>query len=138
MVTCHDGWGSGDLLWVFEEFEELLRGDERYAIIIDASGISTAPDPLQRKIMAEFEDVHRDATARVNVGVATVITSPLVRGVAKAMSWIARRPAPEAYVGSTHAASTWCLERLKAENIPISDEAMAYVYLQESKKDVAV
>ena len=101
-----------------EDFEAYLdhvdaypTGDVRYVMIVNASrayGITTQ----QRKMQAAWmKRRHREIAANC-LGIAFVMTSPIVRGMLTAILWLQPLPCPH-YTCSTRAqAQSWCEGKL--------------------------
>jgi hypothetical protein len=93
------------------EYAELIRRGQRYGVIFDATR-AARPSATQRRMMASFMTEHRADLARLCVGGAFVITSPLIRGAMTAILWISPMPFPHVVVASEAEALGWVRSRL--------------------------
>jgi hypothetical protein len=102
------------------EFRAYLRGNEgllarreRYALVVDASRAATI-DSAQRKLQAEWMLQHDRELRTFCVGIAFVITNPLVRGALTAISWLSPMPMPTTVTERREPAVAWCRARLSS------------------------
>jgi hypothetical protein len=132
VVTLCDGWGPGDLIWMFEQFERLFQHPDRYALIVDTLSATNPPSALERKLLTDWDNANVANTERHNVGAAIVVGSSLIRNSLTALSWIVRRKNPVVYVSTMAQAADWCVERLRDAGIPLSIEARGYLFTRVS------
>jgi hypothetical protein len=105
---------------LFEGFEVQFARKQQYAVIIDASRITQAPDAAWRRELNDWQSAHAAETRRCNVGAALLITSPMVRGVMTAIEWLYPPITPRTYSATMLQAIDWCIGRLRERAIPIS------------------
>src|SRR5256885_16434994 len=66
---------------------------------------------------AEWLKQHRDEVARMSLGAALVIESPIVRGMLKALLWLQPMPQPHFVTNSIAPALAWLRVRLREGNL---------------------
>jgi hypothetical protein len=130
VVTFHDGWSEHDLMWMFGEFERILRDDKRYAVIIDTTRAHNAPSVRERKLITDWENVITGAIERCNVGTAVVFKSALIRGSLTALSWLVCRKRPLVYVPTYREAGIFCMERLREAQLSLSEQARTHLTMR--------
>ena len=115
---------DADLHAMIAEVTALMHDHQREkrksAIVVDLSR-AEALSARQRKLIGEWRAQVKDLTTKVAVGIAMVVTSPLVRGVLTAISWFAHEPVEVIYVDSLAAAYRWGVERCDAAGIAVPD-----------------
>jgi hypothetical protein len=101
-----------------EEFAAMVDGmsalaerGERYVIIHDARRASR-PTPKQRALAADQQKRDAERTKGLLVGVAMVVSSPLIASVVTAINWITPPPFPQKIFSSLTAAEGWAAEQL--------------------------
>ena len=132
VLTFYDGWGAGDLLWMFEQFELLFQRPDRYALIIDTTLATNPPSALDRKLITDWDNANAANTERHHVGSAIIVRSSLIRNSLTALGWLVRRKNPVVYVSTMTLAATWCAERLREAQISLSIEARGYLFTRVS------
>lgn len=90
-----------------------LTNGQRYALVFDASR-ADVPTALQRRRLAEWTASHRKDLARLCVGTAFVITSPLIQGAFTAVLWLQPLPYPHQVVATRKEGEAWCRKQLAA------------------------
>jgi hypothetical protein len=86
------------------------RAVQKFAVIADASRLTTAPTPRQRRIASDATvEIVRVYPGRL-VAWANVITSPLIRGAATAINWLVRPPYLVRTVATFDEAMSWLRE----------------------------
>lgn len=91
----------------------LLDRNHRFALI-RIPNVNRPPNAGQRRMMVEHLTTDRARLARLCVGAAFVITSPVVRGGLTAILWVAPMPHPHIIVGAQAEAEAWCRQRIAA------------------------
>jgi hypothetical protein len=95
------------------EYRELVDRGEPYALVYDASKVST-PDATMRKEYAEFLKTYETKLKEVCLGGAFVISSTVVRGAFTAVLWITGGlPFPHNTFSQRTEAINWARQRLK-------------------------
>lgn len=119
VMRCARVMDAGFMARAVEEFDELLRGTERFAVIVETSAVEMFPSANERKQFAAWmnrADV-RDAQKRLNVGSSTIVRNAAMRGIMTAFYWIWTPPTPQHAAEDLAAAVRFALERLAAEGL---------------------
>jgi hypothetical protein len=74
--------------------------------------------PVLRR-QAEWLKRHEPLIRKYSVGVALVITSPVIRGMLKALLWIQPMPQPHIVCNTTEEALHWLRARFRSEKIDL-------------------
>ena len=74
--------------------------------------------PVLRKQAAWIKE-HEPLLRKYSVGAALVITSPVVRGMLKALLWMQPMPQPHYVCSSTAEALVWLRDRLRAARVAL-------------------
>jgi hypothetical protein len=121
VATISDGAGADSLEVFARYFDECFARGERFALIVDTRDVHHIPDALWRKRLAEWmnEPSFRQKNARLNVGSATILTSAPVRATLTALQWLWKPPSPQHYASDMRDAADWCMEKLRAGEVPI-------------------
>jgi hypothetical protein len=93
---------------------ELLNRKERWVHLVDGRLVSKLPGAHVRSKIAEHTKKIEDLSSRYNIGTATVIPSPIVRGMLTAIHWIVPPPHPFSNVGTPEEGVQWlrgCLQK---------------------------
>lgn len=102
----------------FDEFmRRVLSRGELFASIVDARNLDTAPSARVRRLIAEWETQHGAAGEKVNVGIAIVTSSALVRGAMTAIQWISPPRVPTTYEAKLDGAIQWAHARLAERGV---------------------
>jgi hypothetical protein len=128
VVTVYEGWNTPDVVFMLKQYEVLFQRNLRYALIVDTTRTSTSPNPMQRKLVTDWDVQNTANTERCNVGTAIVFSSALIRGTLTAMSWLVQRKVPIAYVATIQEASVWSQQRLKDAGVALTTEAKGYLF----------
>jgi hypothetical protein len=106
-----------------EHFRRYFLAGKRYAILTAQPPDKNYMDAKGRKLIAEWADQPdvREYSKKLCVGTASLITSAIARGVFTALTWIWTPPTPVRLVGSVTEGLDYCLERLRAENVPLAE-----------------
>src|SRR5688572_16754140 len=78
----------------FVKQRELLARGTRWLHLVDIRQVTRLPDARARAVVSAETAALNDLSARLNVGTATVIASPLVRGILTAIHWLSPPPHP--------------------------------------------
>jgi hypothetical protein len=98
----------------FAKQQELLNRKERWVHLVDVRLVSKLPDARVRAAVGDHTKRIEDLSARYNIGTATVIASPLVRGMLTAIHWIMPPPHPFSNVATPVEGIDWlrnCLQK---------------------------
>ena len=103
-------------------FEKYFQRGERYALITYSPDAPTMPDARYRKLVADWANSPRvrELSARLCVGSATVVHSPIMRGALTAILWLWTPPSPHRAVATPQEGVEWCLDRLLLSGISIN------------------
>jgi len=99
-------------------YDAIVARGEPWVSIFDARDVRPL-DSKQVRRQAEWIKRNREALSKLNVGIAFVIPSPMIRGVLKAILWMQPLPQPHVVVASISAAYAWCVLQLKAAGLPV-------------------
>ena len=99
------------------EVGALYAKKERFATLVETSGIRAMPDAATRKRLADWQNATRGDIGRYNVMTATVVSSTLVRGAMTAMNWVFRPPNPQLAVASFDEGLDACVRGLQADGV---------------------
>ena len=89
----------------------LSERGQRYVVIHDARR-AARPTPTQRAFAAAQQKRDAERNARLLVGIALVVSSPLIASVVTAINWIAPPPYPQKIFSSVAEAEAWAGEQL--------------------------
>ena len=104
------------------QFDRAYARGERFAAVIDCSGVAKFPGAVERKMLTDWlSDEQRAARERqTSVGSALVLTSGTMRAVVSAMYWIKRPTTPQVWKGTSAEAIDWCCERLREGGVSLT------------------
>jgi hypothetical protein len=110
---------------VIDGFEDVLRRDQRFALVIDGSGIEKVPGTLERKVLTDWltDEARVEKERRLTVASAVVVTSGPLRALLAALNWIRRPAAPQIAVATQDEAIEWCCARLTEAGIRLTPAA---------------
>ncbi len=101
---------------------KVIGRGEPFASIVDARRMDSAPSAKVRRIIADWEIINGAAGERVNVGIAIVTTSMLVRGAMTAIQWVSPPRVPTTYEATLDAALIWARARLHERGVQLPRE----------------
>jgi hypothetical protein len=127
VITFHDRWSAEDLVWMFGQFDLLFKSGRRYALVVDTTRATNSPNARERKLITDWELRCAAEVERLNVGVAVVFTSAIIRGCLTALGWLVRRSKPVVYLPTAAEAGRWCVDRLLEAQEPLTVEARGYL-----------
>jgi hypothetical protein len=90
--------------------EEMLLRRERSASLVIVESLRMW-EPAVVKRQAAWIKEHHDELRRASIGVALVMTSPLARGILKAVLWMQPMPQPHKVCSSVEEALRWVAGR---------------------------
>jgi hypothetical protein len=117
--TMHGGYGLDDLDEMLAEYEELLKGTKRYAIIVHFPQLPSM-NPVHRQRMAAWWVPRRELVRQKNVLSVIVIENTIVRGMLTALHWLVQPPNPQKVASTFEEAVELCIEALEQEGIPLT------------------
>jgi len=97
--------------------EMTTRGSHSVALVL-TKNLRMWETPVLRR-QAEWLKQHRDEVARMSLGAALVIESPIVRGMLKALLWLQPMPQPHLVTNSVAQALGWLRARLVEANVRV-------------------
>ncbi len=102
---------------------ELWAREKQFALI-SMSNPGRQLDVVQRRRLTEWanEPSVRAQTARWCVGTASVIESGLMRGTLTAVLWVWKPPMPLKPAANLDVAIDFCLEQLRANDVPLGQD----------------
>lgn len=100
--------GDHDLQALFEVAAELIARDRPY-VLVYVLGEAYRLDASQRRAYSRFIEENRADLARLNRGTALVIAHPIVRGIAKAVMWLAPPPTKVRIFADEASARAWAV-----------------------------
>ena len=99
---------------------------ERFASLVDLTGVSEPPSAVQRKVLSDWAALRTVDMQRCSVATALVVQSPVVRGALTALQWVVTSPRPVRVVATQHEGTTFLLEALAEAGIPVPKSVHAY------------
>jgi hypothetical protein len=102
--TIEDGFDLADMEGALAANEAALRRGSPFVTIRDVRNLQTQADALQRKRLAQWQDDNWDLIKLRCLGVASVVPSPVVRGVMRAIFWMSAPPTQEEVVDTVEEA----------------------------------
>ncbi len=94
----------------------------RFATILDSRGLTTAISANQRKRLTEWFEVTGPLAGEVHFGIAVLISSAVIRGALRAVTWVAPIPVPVMPFGSIADSATWVRNVFGEQGIPVTAE----------------
>ncbi len=98
--------------------EEMLLRRERSASVVIVESLRMWETAVVRRQAAWIKE-HEDELRRASLGVALVMTSPLARGMLKAVLWIQPMPQPHKICSTVEEALEWVRARFAEARIPV-------------------
>src|SRR6185437_10690996 len=109
---------AGDVEAYIVEVETLYRRGERFASLVDTSALSSLPGAAERRRLADWQNLTKDAIKRYNVFTAIVVRSPVMRSAMTAMNWVFRPPNEQVVVPGFAEGFLRCIDKLRAAGHP--------------------
>ena len=103
----------------FVKQRELLARGKRWLHLVDIRLVTRLPDARARAVVSAETAALNELSARWNAGTATVIASPIVRGILTAIHWLSPPPHPFLNVASVEEGLTFLNGCAAAANIPV-------------------
>jgi hypothetical protein len=131
--TMCAGYNREDFQHMFREYELLLQGGRRYAIVVHFPLDVELMRAAERKLVAEWWLPRKEQVSRMNVITVTVLESALLRGAYTALLWIVQPPNPQRVAASVPEAVDMCAKALQEEGEPLTPalEALRSQYERE-------
>ena len=120
VFTSRRALSESDFESYLAEYDRLLAREERYAAIFDAREAK----PLDVKLVkrqAQWMEQNAAALKRLNVGIAFVIPSPLIRGVLRAILWMRPMPQPYNVCEAMPQALDWATRRMRQNGLRVPE-----------------
>jgi hypothetical protein len=105
-------------------YDAILARDKQWVSIFDARDVRPL-DSKQVRRQADWIKRNAAVLSRLNLGIAFVIPSPMIRGVLRAILWIQPLPQPHVVVANMSAAYSWCAIQLRAVGLPVPSIPMS-------------
>jgi hypothetical protein len=114
-------WDAAEVRALIDGFEPYLQGRERYAVLSVASPNAPAPGHAERKLITAWTSHPRirEAIKRLCVGAGTVVPSAIERAALSIIWALGKPPCPSEAVPTIERGLDFCLERLRAEGVPM-------------------
>ncbi len=94
------------------------RGTQRVVLVIDARQVAPAP-ASQRKMQADWLVVRAPRVRELLIGMAFVISSPIVRALITAVFWWKPLPCPYTVLATMHDALDWAEQACAKEGLTV-------------------
>lgn len=113
-----------DAAWIADldkKFAPLFARRERFAVVTDTTALASMPSAIERKLLTEWTS-RPDQVAfqtRYNVGSATIVQNPIVRGTLQALYWFWTPGSPQNASRDFDDAWAWCLSQLEAAGVQL-------------------
>lgn len=106
--------------YFIERYTAMVERRIAFATILDSRGLTTAITAYQRKRLTEWFEVTGELAGQHHFGIAVLISSALIRGALKAVTWVAPIPVPVQPFGSIADADPWIRAIFAAQRIPLT------------------
>jgi hypothetical protein len=106
--------------YFIERYTAMVERRIAFATILDSRGLTTAITAYQRKRLTEWFEVTGELAGQHHFGIAVLISSALIRGALKAVTWVAPIPVPVQPFGSIADADPWIRAIFTAQRIPLT------------------
>lgn len=119
---------DAELVVALAEVAQVLQVESTRAKRLICLTDLTYASPLnahQRKLMAKWGRDTAALMTSVSVGVVVITPSPVMRGIATALSWLFTPPVPHAFVSSLDEAASWGVARCDQEHVAVPLELRA-------------
>ena len=123
--TMQQGYGRPDLEHMFREYDLLLNGKDRYAIVIHFPLNAEMLLAADRKLIADWWIPRRQRVAAMNVMYAMVLESGLLRGGLTALLWLIQPGNPHKVTASLEEGKVLAVEALVRAGLRMPAELLA-------------
>ena len=106
--------------YFIERYSAVIDLRVPFVSIIDSRGLYNAIGAQERKKLTEWFDVSGPLAAGHHFGIAVLLTSPLVRGALKAVTWMKPVPVPIKPFESLTDAAPWVRSIMHEHEMPIT------------------
>lgn len=96
-----------------------------FVTLSDASQVTSRPDALVRKRIAEWSRDIQPQLVELSKGDARVVKSALIRGAMTAVGWLHQHPVEQKWFTTVEDAAHWSLDRLAQAHVPIPSAVKA-------------
>jgi hypothetical protein len=117
--TMEGGYGIEDLDAMLAQYEELLRANKRYTIIVRFVHLPSM-NAAHRQRLSAWWLPRKELVARMNVLSVIVVENTIVRGMLTALYWLVQPPNPQKIAATFAEAVKLCVEALEQEGVPIT------------------
>jgi hypothetical protein len=114
-----------DLEYMIRQFEVMLCGGRRYALLVYCGVNANVMTARQRRRVSEWYRACAEQVRRINVATAVVIESALARGAMTAFNWLVEPVAQQRNVATLREGFEYCIKSLEAHNIEVPLEVLA-------------
>jgi hypothetical protein len=119
LIACPERFDASWVQDLGRKVDAVFARNERFAILTDTSRVREMPSARERRALGEWA-ARPDQVAlqkRLNVGSATVVASPLLRGGLQAIYWLWTPPNPQYAARDFGDGWRWCLGQLAGARI---------------------
>ncbi len=117
---------DADIERFIAEQREMLTRNERFVELADARRATVLP-ATQRKLLADWLKESQRESARLCVGLSTVVPSSVIRGAMQAVLWLVTPPMPVKMGGTLEECAAHCRDWLVSADLPGRGRAEAYL-----------
>lgn len=127
-LRCAPQLGAGAASELDGGFERLFARRARFAIVCDLRSVTSVPDALTRKRLAEVLNRadFRAQQGRYQVCSANVVASAPIRAALTALLWIWTPPSPMSVFAELDEAVRWSTGRLREERVEIPTSVLTW------------
>jgi hypothetical protein len=126
--------GESTVRALIDAFEGAFAREEKFAVILDGTGITRFPGAPERKMVVDWMSAApRERERTWNIGTAIVIPSGPMRALVAAFNLIRRPVAPQEWTATLGEAIDWARAQLVAAGAPLNpriDDARAALRVQ--------
>jgi hypothetical protein len=123
--TVCEGYGHEDIQHMFREYDALLGGKDRYALVIHFPLSVDMLRAAERKTIAEWWIPRRQRIAAMNVMYAMVLDSQLLRGGLTALLWLIQPGNPHKMAGTLQEGANMAIDALMEAGISLPATVLA-------------
>jgi hypothetical protein len=118
--TMCEGYGREDLEHMFREYDRLLAGEQRYALVIHFPLSVQMLMAADRKLIADWWIPQRQRVAAMNIMYAIVLESPLLRGGLTALLWVIQPGNPHKVAATVEEGTSLAVEALVQAGVSLA------------------
>jgi hypothetical protein len=117
--TMCEGYDRADIEYMFREYDALLQGTQRYALVIHFPLSVAVLRAAERKMIADWWIPRRVRIAEMNVMYAMVLESALLRGALTALLWMVEPGNPHKVTASVEEGIALCIQGLEEARVQL-------------------